>query len=730
MQWLMKGFKLFLTITFMLSCAFAFTQESDKQKKLNELLDQAYETVDSSRDSALTILNNAEEIALDIKDTGALIFIYNNVGRIYIDKSQYENASVAYRDALKYSEAYGHKLGVGYAFTGLGNLHQEMNNLALARSYFQQGLAAYKEVNDSFGIGASLNNIGIVLLQEFKYDDAIDTLKLSLEWKESFGDEWGVASTMDNLAIIYQDLGRTEEAMDYFRKSIVIHEKLGDWHGASVVYNNLGEYYAENNNHEQAIVNYTKSMEYAQKLERKIDFKTGNYNLALSYAALDEYEKAYKHAIALYEIQNDLAKEQKSKVIAETEAKYQKEKDLHKIELLTKDKALQDAELERKNERIERDRQRSTMFAIGIGLVSILAIVILISYFIKRKDNRLITQQKAVVEEQKHLVEEKNKEITDSINYAKRIQSAILPPDKMVKEAFPNSFILYKPKDIVAGDFYWLEMLPTSSNSSKGGEPGNTILLAAADCTGHGVPGAMVSVVCNNALNRSVREHGLIDPAAILDKTREIVIAEFEKSEEEVKDGMDIALCSLTFANVLNEKQSENGKLKEKQSVNVTNKSTESEAQAHSASASASAGATGDTQKATGDTQTVSEYSALLKYSGAHNPLWIIRKDANEVEEIKGHKQPIGKYGEATPYITHAVQLNEGDSFYIFSDGYVDQFGGDKGKKLKAKNFKTLLLSMQNEPMARQKLLIDEAFESWKGSFEQLDDVCVIGVRI
>ena len=135
--------------------------------------------------------------------------------------------------------------------------------------------------------------------------------------------------------------------------------------------------------------------------------------------------------------------------------------------------------------------------------------------------------------EQKHEVESKNKEITDSITYAKRIQSAILPPEKVVKESLEDSFILYKPKDIVAGDFYWLEQ--------KNGK----VLFAAADCTGHGVPGAMVSVVCNNALNRSVREHGLTDPGKILDKTREIVIEEFEKSDEEVNDGMDIAICSL-----------------------------------------------------------------------------------------------------------------------------------------------------------------------------------------
>lgn len=258
------------------------------------------------------------------------------------------------------------------------------------------------------------------------------------------------------------------------------------------------------------------------------------------------------------------------------------------------------------------------------------------------------------LEKSKKEIEEKNNEIVDSINYAKRIQTAILPPHSMIKEHLPNSFVLYKPKDIVAGDFYWLEHLEEK------------VFFAAADCTGHGVPGAMVSVICNNGLNRSVREYQLNDPAKILDKTREIVIKEFEKSEEEVKDGMDIALCSLQ--------------------------------------------------------------GNKLEYAGAHNPIWIIRNE--EIIEIKANKQPIGKFDYQEPYTTHAIDLQEGDTFYIFSDGYVDQFGGEKGKKFKSLNFKRLLISIQNEPMEKQKELIDQAFENWKGDLEQIDDVCVIGVRV
>ncbi|MEQ8908629.1 MAG: SpoIIE family protein phosphatase [Vicingaceae bacterium] len=293
------------------------------------------------------------------------------------------------------------------------------------------------------------------------------------------------------------------------------------------------------------------------------------------------------------------------------------------------------------------------------------------------------------IREQKDEIEEAHREITDSIAYAKRIQSAILPPLKLVKEQLESSFILYKPKDVVAGDFYWM-----TTSVSERSRRADVVYFAAADCTGHGVPGAMVSVVCNNALNRSVKEFGLTEPGEILDKTRELVIAEFEKSEEEVQDGMDIALCSLRTSSGV-------------------------------------------------------EKPAELKYAGAHNPLWLIRKgkfeesnfpegsrfsqsedEIYQLVEVKADKQPIGKYASTKPYTTHTFELQKGDTLYLFSDGFVDQFGGDKGKKFKSLNFKRLLLSIQEKDMDIQRQLIDEAFEEWKKGLEQIDDVCVIGVRI
>jgi ligand-binding sensor domain-containing protein/serine phosphatase RsbU (regulator of sigma subunit) len=263
---------------------------------------------------------------------------------------------------------------------------------------------------------------------------------------------------------------------------------------------------------------------------------------------------------------------------------------------------------------------------------------------------------------QKEVVEEKNKEILDSINYAKRLQEAILPPLKLVQKHLEQSFITYIPKDIVAGDFYWFET------------KGDLLFFAAADCTGHGVPGAMVSVVCSNALNRTVKEFGITESGKILDKVRELVVETFEKSESDVMDGMDISIC------VLNKKEME------------------------------------------------------LCWSGANNPLWIIRKTKDsalpEFIEVKPDKQPIGKTEHSKPFTTHKIKLQTNDCIYVFTDGYVDQFGGEGGKKYKSANFKNFLLSIQDKNLAEQGNLINKNFDNWRGKLEQIDDVCVIGVKI
>ena len=305
--------------------------------------------------------------------------------------------------------------------------------------------------------------------------------------------------------------------------------------------------------------------------------------------------------------------------------------------------------------------------------------------------------EKNNVEEQKRIIEEKQKEILDSIHYAKRLQEAILPPLKFIDEHVPNNFVLYQPKDVVAGDFYWAETKD------------NKFFIAAADCTGHGVPGAMVSVVCSNALNRTVNEFGITDTGKILDKTRELVLETFAKGNAEVKDGMDISL--LCIDKQINKAfwSGANNPLWYVQS-SVTSSEVEK---------SIDAGLEVPVKTVTSSEVEKSTSSGL---DSARPDIQLI--------EIKADKQPIGKSDYAKPFTTHEIALQEGMLFYLFTDGFADQFGGPKGKKFKYKQLEELLLANANKNMSDQHEILSQQFALWKGDLEQVDDVCVIGVKV
>ncbi len=258
--------------------------------------------------------------------------------------------------------------------------------------------------------------------------------------------------------------------------------------------------------------------------------------------------------------------------------------------------------------------------------------------------------------QQKTELEVKNKEVRDSIAYAERIQKAILPSHRTVEYTLPGSFVVYQPKDIVSGDFYWVEKKDDIS------------FFAVADCTGHGVPGAMMSVICVNALNRVINEFRLTHPAEILDKLNHLVEESFSKSGADIRDGMDVALCAL-------------------------------------------------------NTKT-----GTLEYAGANNSMYYI--SGGTLNEIKSDRQPIGRFESKVPFKNHSLNLNSGDFVYLFSDGIADQFGGPQGKKFKYKRVKDILLANASKNVNDQKNALLDGFRLWKGNLEQVDDVCVMGVRI
>lgn len=304
----------------------------------------------------------------------------------------------------------------------------------------------------------------------------------------------------------------------------------------------------------------------------------------------------------------------------------------------------------------------------GFCIILILLLFVLYYSFHNKKINRLLKRNYKEIDLINKSIKKKTKEVNNSIQYAKRIQLAILISKEYFNKSLSNSLLVYLPKDIVSGDFYWYK------------EKNNLIFYAVADSTGHGVPAAMVSVICNHALNSCVNDFGLTSPGEILDKAREIIINAFNHSEKPVQDGMDISLCVLDK---------------------------------------------NDLEK--------DGFFSSLKWAGANNPLWLVRK-INETEselfEYKPNKQPVGKTLNPSPFTTNTISLQKEDSLFIFSDGFSDQFGGAKGKKFMSKQFKNLLLSINNYSMDIQKELILNKFKDWKGDNEQVDDVCVIGVRV
>jgi|GEM_PF-501570 len=628
-------------------------------QELKDTLDMAkcYENIAMSLettniDSAIIIQNKAIKLYKELKEEKNEIYASMNLGSLYSSKGDVQQAIKYGIKVMKMCEKSGDKKGLAQAYNNMGGFYRDMNQNKQATDYLQKAIKLYREIGDEYRIGNVYRSLAAIYMDYKEFDKAIDYINRSIVISEKFKDEQGLANANLTLGNCYQKSKQPDKALVCFLKSLSFVEGNGDMRMTAGLYSNIGVIYFDKKNYSKANEYYQKSLEIRKGLGSLQGLTDSYETLANVNYELKNYKSAFDYQKLYVEGKEQLLNTDITKQISEMNAKYQSEKKANQIKLLRKE---QQTEKIKHLESTKRNNILLISALIFIVLCVAIAFILFRSNKKQQKANVLLENKNTEILRQKHLVEEKNAEILDSITYAKRIQNAILPPDKVVKEYLNDSFILYKPKDIVAGDFYWMEQ--------KEGK----VLFAAADCTGHGVPGAMVSVVCNNGLNRSVREYGLSDPGKILDETRRIVVEEFEKSEDDVKDGMDIAMCSLE--------------------------------------------------------------GNILKYAGANNPLWILRKGADSIEEIKATKQAIGKVDNPTPFTTHTIELNVGDSIYIFSDGFADQFGGGRGKKYKGMQLKELILSIKDKAMQDQKVAIAQSFEKWRGELEQVDDVCVIGVR-
>ena len=597
------------------------------------------------------------KIKEEIDDKKGLASTLNNVGYTHRMLGNFKKAVEYYDRSLKIKDKIGDKKGVSNSYLNIGSLYESQGEIDMALEYYQKTLIIQEELNDLYLKAIALNNIAFIYFQKKEYEKAFEFNFKSLKLRLEIQDKKGIANSYHNIALAFKETGKLDSALTYYQLSLEMKEQQRDLFGIPPTLTNIGYVWYELGNFQKAKQFGLRSYDIAKKTNITRSIMQAAMLLQQVYSKEKNYTKAYELITTYYQLRDSMVNDENKKAALKQNMQYEYDKKAASDSVaFEKEKQIKEVEIAKQKAELKAKRNQQFGLYGGLLLVLLFAGFMYNRFKITQKQKQIIEVQKQEVEQQKHLVEEKSKEITDSITYAKRIQEAILPSREALNEALKDGFILYKPKDIVAGDFYWMENL------------NNHVLFAAADCTGHGVPGAMVSVVCNNALNRSVREFEITEPGKILDKTRELVVQEFSKSEEEVKDGMDISLCAL----------------------NTSEKT--------------------------------------LQWSGANNPLWIIRN--NELHETKPDKQPIGKTENSQPFTTHFVEIQNGDIIYIFTDGFVDQFGGEKGKKYKSSQLKELLLSIQHLTMDEQRVALNSNFHSWKGELDQVDDVCVIGVRI
>ncbi len=619
-----------------------------------------------SRDFESSIKNfeSCVENAELIYDSATIVKSEFMIGVCYYQKGNYPKALEFYQSALTMAETIGELQRQAMILNNISNIQDELQNYPLALKYSQQALEIKTQLNDEKGAANTKENMATVYSKMQDYEKALELYLDILAYKEVNNDAAGLSITYLNIGNIYEKQGKFQSALEYYSRSLNLLYQQDDSQNIAVCLNNIGDIYYALGKYKQAIDSSEKSLEIGKKLQSKTNVRSSALSLTKSFVKINRYKPAYEYHVLYSQMKDSLFNEESAKQLQEMETKYQTEK--------------QQQEIEKQNLTIEKQHaqsrsQRIMLFAMfgGMLLVVLIAIQVFRGYRQKKKANALLESKNIEIEEknsnlntanieiteQKAEIEEKNLNIMDSIRYAKRIQQTILPRDQFVEKHLPDSFILYKPKDIVSGDFYWVEKVE------------NKIYASAIDCTGHGVPGAFVSIVGYNSLNRTLMEFDLRQPAEILNKLNDLVVDTFVRhSDSDVKDGMDMSLVSIDL-----------------------------------------------------DTMDV-------EFSGAQNPLYIVNGDG--IVEIKANKQPIGSSLEPKVFDNHKVETKKGDMVYLFSDGYIDQFGGPKGKKFMRKRFKELLSTIHLMDVKTQKQHLDNTIIEWMGEEEQLDDILVIGIRV
>jgi len=570
--------------------------------------------IQSNYEKALYYFIKGLTLQVEIGDKSSEAAFCSNIGLIYSIQQNFSEALLYFEKALFIFEALGDQSKIATSYNNLGAAYKDLVNYSKSLDYFRKALAISKKIQDKRSMALCLSNIGELQRINGQLKLAVDFFEQSLRIRKEIADKKGMANCYANIGHIYKIQTDYNKALHYLNQAFDIKLELGTLQGLDEVSENLYEIHAVRGNYDQALKMYvlhtkTKDSIFQQDLEKKL------YRFKID----KEYQtKKRTDSITLYH-----------------------------------ERLIQAAEHKADQEKLKTEK-RTKYSLIAIVLLILLSLVFVFKQLKKSK------AQNIIIEDQHDKLNESHKEITDSINYAKRIQDALMTSADYMEKVMPNSFVFFSPKDVVSGDFYWV--YKTNDNQ---------LFFTVADCTGHGVPGAFMSMIGTSLLNENIVENGIHDPAKILDCMRDQIIKSLKQKGDigENKDGMDMALC--------------------KYDINAK----------------------------------------TIEFSGAHNPLVHIRN--NNLNSLKADNQPVAFYQkDMMPFTTQTLQVQTGDMLYVFSDGFADQFGGEKGKKYMLGKFKKYLLSISKLPILEQKTALENEFKHWKLEFEQVDDVCVMGMRI
>ncbi len=627
--------------------------------------------------------------------------IQNTLGKQYIYISEFPRADSFANEAIKLSEKLNFKKGIAKGYSAIGIVYYYQGDLAKALEYYFKSLKIAEEIGDKTLMLSNIGNVGIVYSNQGDYPKALEYYFKALKMAEESKDKNKIANDLGYIGVVYKNQKDYKKAVEFYNKALDMAREVNNRHLIITNVGNLGNIYTNEKEYDKAIDYYKQALEMAKEDGDKSSVSTNMGNIGsvlIEQKKLKEAEdyllKAYAIAKETGDIVNVKECEHNLSELYYREGKWKESLDLYKKYIVNRDsiynedntkntvraemnynfdkkKAEEKAEQEKKDlltkKELEWQKFVRNVFIGGFALLLILAFFIYRGSRQKQKAYNIIAKQKEEVELQKQIIEEKNHEITSSINYAKRIQTAILVTREEIEKSLKEYLILFKPKDIVSGDFYYYA------------EKDDKIIIAAVDCTGHGVPGAFMSMIGNDALNEIIINKGITKPGEILTRLHDSVRRALKQdtSKMETTDGMDIALCTLSLP--------------------------------------------------------VSETDGVkIEYSGAMRNFYYVSKGSVKLEEIKANKQSIGGVvsAEKKYFTNHTVQLYKGDTFYIFSDGFADQFGGPNGKKFMMKRLKNLIISVQGKNLNEQEQTMEATLEEWKRNEEQIDDILVIGVKI